>query len=126
MLTEQLHAIQEQFSGTYAVYAKHWETGEVIAYGDVERPYETASVMKLPVLLEGLRQCQTGHRRLDEAVSYTPEDFVEGSGVLQHLTPGLTLSFRDILTLMIIVSDNLATNIALRTVGIERVNQLCR
>lgn len=126
MLTEQLQIIQEQFSGTYAVCAKHWETGETIAFGDIERPYETASVMKLPVLLEGLRQCQAGYRRLDEPVSYTPEDFVKGSGVLQHLTPGLSLSFRDILTLMIIVSDNLATNIALRTVGIDRVNQLCR
>lgn len=126
MLAEQLHAIQEQFSGTYAVCAKHWGTGEIVAYGNVERPYETASVMKLPVLLEALRQCQAGYHQLDQLVTYTDEDFVKGSGVLQHLTPGLTLSLRDVLTLMIIVSDNLATNIIIRTIGLDRINQLCR
>ncbi|WP_338055153.1 serine hydrolase [Sulfobacillus harzensis] len=126
MLVELLRGIQNQFSGSYAVYAEHLGRGEIIAFGEVERPFETASVMKVPVLVEALRQCENGIHCLDEPITYLPEDFVKGSGVLQHLTAGISLPFRDVLTLMIIVSDNLATNMAIRTVGLDAVNQLCR
>lgn len=125
-IQEQLGAVQEQFSGEFAVYAEHLETGEVIAFGAVEEPHLTASVMKLPVLVEALSQCHQGIHRLDELLEYRADDFVPGSGVLKDLTAGLRLPFRDALMLMMTISDNLATNMVLRTVGIDQVNRLCR
>lgn len=124
MLTQKLQDIQQRFSGTYAVFAEHLGSGEMVQFGAVDRRFETASVMKLPVLVEALRQCRTGLHRLDEPVTYQSQDFVKGSGVLQHLTPGISLPLRDVLTLMVIVSDNLATNMVIRVVGLESINAL--
>jgi beta-lactamase class A len=125
MIHQQLADIAREFSGDYALYAQHLETSEIIQFGDTTRPRETASVLKLPVLIEALRQCQEGDHQLTDLLVYEAEDEVEGSGVMQHLSRGIHLPLRDVLTLMIIVSDNVATNITLRTVGIDRVNALC-
>ncbi|AEW05746.1 beta-lactamase [Sulfobacillus acidophilus DSM 10332] len=124
-LDNELMAVQREFSGRYAVYAEHLGTGETVSFGDVQTAWETASVMKLPILTEALRQCQEGVHALTEPVEYRRDDGVPGSGVLQYLTPGVTLPFKDVLTLMVIVSDNVATNMVLRTIGIEAVNQTC-
>ncbi|MCY0865568.1 MAG: class A beta-lactamase-related serine hydrolase [Sulfobacillus sp.] len=125
-LQNQLQSIQEEFSGSYALYAEHLGTGAVVSFGEVDRPYETASVMKLPILVESLRQCQEGIQDLNQPVVYRTADYVEGSGVLRYLSPGITLPLRDVLTLMVIVSDNVATNMVLRTIGIEAVNLMCQ
>ncbi|MCY0878523.1 MAG: class A beta-lactamase-related serine hydrolase [Firmicutes bacterium] len=125
-IEEELKAIAEDFSGEYALYAEHLRTGEVIQFGDVERPRETASVLKLPVLVAALWQCQQGERTLSDILVYEPSDYVEGSGVLQHLTLGTALPLKDVLTLMIIISDNVATNMVLRTIDRDRVNACMR
>lgn len=122
----QLAEVQERFSGTYTLYAEHLGTGEAISFGDVDRPMETASVMKLPILVEALRQCREGNLHLEQLIERQADDEVGGSGLLQHLSAGLRLPLRDVLTLMIIVSDNIATNMALRLIGIDAVNRLCR
>lgn len=125
-LEEQLAAIQERFSGEFAVYAEHLDSGEVIAFGAVDRPHLTASVMKLPVLVEALRQCRAGIHRLDEPIASRLEDVVPGAGVLQTFIPPICLPLHDLLTLMMTISDNLATNMVLRTVGIGQVNACCQ
>ncbi len=122
----RLADVARRFSGQFVLAAEHLTTGETIRFGDVNRPMETASVMKVPVLLEALRQCQRGELDLHAPIAPEPEDFVEGSGLLQHLTPDLALPLQDVLTFMIIVSDNIATNRVLRLVGIAAVNELCR
>lgn len=122
---EKLFRIQERFSGRFSLFAEHLGSAEVIQFGSVKEPMETASVMKLPILVDALRQCRKGRHHLDDAITYYHEDFVEGSGVLQHLSAGISLPLRDVLTLMIIVSDNVATNMVLRTIGIESVNRTC-
>lgn len=125
VVIDKLEAVAKSFSGNYAVYAEHFDSGEVVEYGNSHGQFETASVMKLPVLVEALRQCQGGTLRLDQLISYEASDFVEGSGVLQHLSFGIRLPLHDVLTLMIIVSDNVATNMVIRTVGLKPINQLC-
>src|SRR5699024_1291488 len=58
-----------------------------------------------------------------EKIVMEPEDQVGGSGVLQHLTPGEAFSLTDLVTLMIIQSDNTATNMLIDVVGIKNVQQ---
>jgi len=84
--------------------------------------FPAASIIKLPILVEALRQRTEGNLSLDEPILLRDENKVGGSGVLKELTAGLALPFADILTLMIIVSDNTAANIAIRRVGMDNVN----
>ncbi len=120
-IQEDLSRIQNDFSGRYALFAEHCSTGEVIQFGTMV-PMETASTIKLPILVETLRQVEHGSLDLTMPVALEHSDLVEGSGVLQSLTPGLDLALIDILTLMITVSDNVATNMVLRLIGLSSVN----
>jgi beta-lactamase class A len=87
-----------------------------------DRKCPTASVIKLPILVHALRLAAAGEVSLDETVRLTEADKKPGSGILQSLGDGLTLSLRDACTLMIAISDNTATNLVLDRVSIEGVN----
>jgi beta-lactamase class A len=77
----------------------------------------TASVFKLPLLVEVFRQVATGSLDLDDRVTLGSEDVVMGSGILRDFGPGLQPTLRDLATMMVIVSDNSATNLLLDRVG---------
>ncbi len=85
--------------------------------------FTQASAIKLPVLVELMRQVDAGQHNLDEFVTLKASDIVPGSGVLQQLTPEkVSLSLRDVATLMVTVSDNTATNIVIDRVGMAKVS----
>ncbi|GGK05598.1 serine hydrolase [Lentibacillus kapialis] len=85
-----------------------------------------ASVIKIPIIMEAFRQAECGNLKLSESLDIPADTKVGGSGVLQALSENVSMTFLDVLTLMIIVSDNTAANIAIKRVGIEHVNRLCR
>ncbi|HLR61546.1 MAG TPA: serine hydrolase [Lentibacillus sp.] len=85
-----------------------------------------ASVIKIPIILEAFRQAEQENLNLSERVKVPAESRVGGSGVLQALSEDVSMTLLDVLTLMIIVSDNTATNLALKRVGIDNVNRLSR
>jgi beta-lactamase class A len=102
--------------GTFAAYARHLHSDEVVAVGaDVVLP--TASAAKQFVLLAYAHQVAAGRLDPDARVVLTDDDHVFGSGVLRYCAPGLLPTLDDLAFLMIIVSDNLATNVLLREVG---------
>ena len=84
-----------------------------------------ASLIKLPILVETLEQVAGGRLELSKRYTLEAGEQVSGSGVLHTLEPGLSLTLRDLLTLMIIVSDNTATNMLIDITGRERVNDFC-
>ncbi len=85
--------------------------------------FTQASAIKLPILVELMRQVESGEQNLDDVVALAASDVVPGSGVLQQLTPGkVSLSLRDVATLMVTVSDNTATNMIIDRVGMAGVN----
>lgn len=79
--------------------------------------FPTASVIKVPIMVEVFRQVEEGSLTLDETLPVRAEDLSGGSGVVQFLHLGLPLSVRDAVELMIIISDNTATNLLLRRIG---------
>jgi len=88
--------------------------------------FPTASSIKIHVLMQLLARAEAGEVDLDERVPLDRQEIVQGSGVLCHLAGPVTLSLLDIATLMIIVSDNTATNICIDRAGIDGTNALLR
>src|SRR4051812_29883571 len=122
-LEAQIRARLDSLPAQSSFYAKHLVTGrEVAIRADV--PMNTASVIKIPVMILAFRDADAGKLNLDERYTIRPEDQRRGSGLLQTFVPGLQPTLRDIITQMIITSDNTATDIMIGKVGRERVNRM--
>jgi beta-lactamase class A len=102
--------------GEIALAATNLATGEEVGR-HAERPMPTASVFKLPLLVEVYRQAEAGDLDLEERVTLRAEDAELGSGILRDFAPGLQPTLHDLAMMMIIVSDNSATNLLLDRVG---------
>lgn len=113
------------FNGRFALSALNLQTNEAIRLR-ADEVYPTASVIKLPVLLTLMQQVADGLYSLDMPVMLRRADKIGGSGLLQHLTPGLTMPLRDWAFLMMSISDNLATNVLIDHVGLDAVNNWLR
>src|SRR5699024_4737356 len=90
-----------------------------------DKVYSSASTIKVPILVEGLRQADKGIINLDEKTTVSSSDITNGGGIIRHLSDNQELSIRDLMYLMIIVSDNTATNMVIDRVGMDAVNQAC-
>ena len=119
-LVEQVREICEGFDGRIGLLAYNFQTEETVGYRAEER-FPTASVIKLPVLLTLMQQVQDGQYSLDDPLMLRRGDQIGGSGLLQFLSPGLTMPIRDWAFLMMCISDNLATNVLIDQVGMEKV-----
>lgn len=104
--------------GKVGVAAIHLETGREVAVNRGE-PFPMASTFKVPIAVQLLTRVDSGTLRLDSMVTLRPSDLHPGSGTLTQLfdDPGVSLSVRNLLELMLLISDNSATDIMLRTAG---------
>jgi beta-lactamase class A len=116
-LESRLMPLISAHKGKVAVSVKHLESGTSFAY-HADDPMPTASLIKFSVMIEAYRQAAEHKVDLTKMVTLKKEDQVPGSGILTQLTPGLTLSLRDEVRLMIALSDNTATNLVLDEIGI--------
>src|SRR5581483_6573051 len=120
-LQQKIEAMAAHHHGKVALYAINMKTGATVAINP-DRPVATASVIKLPIMVEAYAQVKAGKRRLTDKVTLTKENQVPGSGVLTFLQPGLELTLQDAIVLMMTVSDNTGTNMVIDQVGIPSVN----
>ncbi len=121
-LQERVAALARAHRGQVALFARHLGTGATVEL-QPDREVKTASAIKLAVLVEAFHQIQAGTLALAAPVTLRDEDKVAGSGVLALLHGGLELTVEDALTLMIALSDNTATNLAIdRVGGVDAVN----
>lgn len=119
-LEKRIEAEIASYDGTMSVYADDGK-GNIIAIGE-NRKFETASTIKTYILACLFDEIQKGNASLSEKILYKEEHFVDGSGVLRALDPGAELRVKDVATLMIIVSDNVATNIMIDYLGQDTIN----
>ena len=118
-VTRELNGLQARSS----IYAKHLPSGKTVELrADV--PMNTLSVIKIPVMILAFRDAEAGKLKLGERYTIRPEDLRRGSGLLQTFDVGLSPTYRDLIEQMIITSDNTATDIMIRTVGLARVNAM--
>lgn len=116
-----LEAVANKHHGKVAVWAKNLKTGATVAI-NADEPVQTASVIKLPIMLEAMYQVKAGKHSLAEKLKLTKENQVPGSGMLQFMDPGLELTLKDTIAFMMILSDNTATNMMIDSFGIKAVN----
>src|SRR3954454_24173296 len=121
-LQAKVAALAAKHHGKLALYAANLKTGDSIAV-DPDKAVPTASVIKLPVLVEAMEQVKAGKHKLTDKITLQKDDIAQGSGVLQFFDTPLIITFKDALTFMIIESDNTATNLVIDTVGIKNVNE---
>lgn len=109
--------------GTVCLYARNLGTGAAYGIRENER-VRTASTIKLPVMAAAFAKVRAGEAKWDELITLRDEDKVSGSGVLHEFSGGVRLPLRDLVHLMIVVSDNTATNLVLDRITADAVNDL--
>lgn len=124
-LKDIVSEVAEGFDGVLGVSIRHLGTGEAARIKG-RTMFPMASVFKVPVIVEYFRQVDEGKLDPDEAHFLTDADKVPGSGILKELTQGMPVTYRDLLHLMMIVSDNTATDLVAAKVGFENVNAAMR
>lgn len=122
-LDSRVRALASAFPGEMGVFAKNLASGEIIAI-DADTRFPTASVIKLAVLVEAFRQMADGTLSPGTRVAMRDADKVGigDSGTLNELHDGIELTLSDLLNLMVVVSDNTATNLLVRILGTAAVN----
>lgn len=113
------------YEGKVGLVLRDLKGGDTLSIGE-DLPFASASMIKVPIMWELFRRVELGEIDLDG--SYTLLDAVKvgrsvyDSGILRDMHQGLVLTYRDILTLMIIISDDTATNILLDLLGMDAIN----
>lgn len=117
-LEARLAPLAKAHKGKVAIAVKHLGTGESYVL-NADEPMPTASLIKLPVMIEVYQQVADGKIKLSDPVTLRKEDKVQGSGILtDHFSDGATFPLRDAVRLMIVFSDNTSTNLVLDKIGI--------
>ena len=112
-LQDDLRAMLDSRTGRWGVYARHLDTGETLAIrADEETPAQSS--LKVCVLLTYTKAIRIGKDDPARRVSLRAEDHELGSGILRHLSSGLSPTLNDLAWLMIVLSDNVATRALIR------------
>ena len=124
-LAPRLHALCETHPFHAGWYLKDLRTGAAAdRHGHVVGP--SASTRKIAILMAALKAVNAGALALDQSVTIEARYQVSDSGCFQHFRPGFTITLRDTLVMMIIVSDNACTGTVADLLGLDAVNALCR
>lgn len=107
--------------GHIGFYYKNLVTQEVIAYHEQDT-FMAASVIKLYIMAEAVRQCKEKIHAKEERVTIRKSECVPSCGALTYMHDGLEVTIQDLYTLMIILSDNSATNYLIDILGEDAIN----
>ena len=110
------------FPGTVTLYARNLDTGATIGIRETD-PVRTASTIKLPVMLTVFDAVARGQAKWTDMLTVTAQDKVSGSGVIgSEFSEGVQLPLSDVVHLMIVLSDNSATNMLVERFTADAVN----
>ena len=112
----------KQVPGKVGFYMKDLVTGETMGYNE-DGLYQAASVIKLPIYAVIMKLAHEGKLSLSEKIVCRHEDKVPPCGALYFFTDEPAVDIKTLCGLMITISDNAATNLLIRRVGIEELNR---
>ena len=122
-LQSALERVDARHPGDIGVYVRHLDRDESFSYR-AEEPWYLASGIKVPVAIAVMRAVAAGTLSLDTRVTLLASDYVDGAGGTNAFKPGSRLRVSWLLEQMIVHSDNTASDVLIRTVGIEQVNAI--
>jgi beta-lactamase class A len=123
-LQRDLNTTAAAHDGVMGIYVKDLSSGQTFAV-NADTIFPQASSIKIPILIELMRQAQTGKLNLSDRVEIRRAGLVDGSGVLQFFSDGgSALSLRNLAVLMVVLSDNSAANLLIDRAGMDNVNSL--
>ncbi|HEX3142673.1 MAG TPA: serine hydrolase, partial [Pyrinomonadaceae bacterium] len=108
-LDTQIRAEVANFKGKVYLFARNLDTGETYSYNGDER-VRTASTIKIAIMIEAWARVAEGKAKWTDELVLTKAARFSGSGILPEMSDGLRLSLKDCVRLMMLLSDNTATN----------------
>lgn len=122
-MNNEIKKIMTNLPGKIGLYYQDLSTRE--AFGITEHEgFIAASVIKLPILIAVLNKIHKGELNKNDQVTMSALDKVPGCGALRHMHNDLVVTISDLCHLMIVLSDNTATNILIRLLGFDYINQI--
>ncbi|MDT4965966.1 MAG: beta-lactamase class [Acidobacteriota bacterium] len=109
------------FNGNVRLYARNLDTGASYSFNGDER-VRTASTIKVAIMIEAFARVTEGKLKWTDELVLSKDKKVGGSGILSEFSDGLRLTFRDAVNLMMIMSDNSATNLVIDVLTADAVN----
>jgi D-alanyl-D-alanine carboxypeptidase (penicillin-binding protein 5/6) len=123
-LADEIQPLVDAHHGEVAVAVKHLATGESYRW-HADKPMPTASLIKFPLMIAAYEQFSTGKLSPEKMITLKKEDKVPGSGIITaHFSAGTQISLNDAIHLMIVYSDNTATNLVIEQVGLPETSKL--
>lgn len=110
-----------KLDGEAAVIVKNLKTGEIYKYNE-NKVLPSASMIKVAILLELIDRSHENKINPDDTVEFEKEDIVQGYGIIKNLSSNINLTYLDCALLMITLSDNVATNKLIQTLGMDSIN----
>ena len=110
------------FDGKVAIYYDDLH-GNILSINEKEI-YNAASCIKIFILIELFNQINNGNINREIELTYLDKHYVNGSGIMRYLSKNIKLPILDIAILMMIISDNVATNILIDFLGIDNINKM--
>jgi len=121
-LQDKLRARIAEFPGTVSLYAKNLDTGTAVGIRESD-PVRTASTIKLPIMMAVFDAVDRRQATWTEPLAVTAAEKVGGTGIIcSEISDGVHLPLRDVIHLMIVISDNTATNMILERFPADAVN----
>jgi beta-lactamase class A len=120
-LDQRVGAEVSQFKGKVNLFARNLDTGAVYELGGDDR-VPTASTIKIAIMVEAFARVAEGKAKWTDELVLTKENKVGGSGILHEFADGLRLTFRDGVSMMMIMSDNTATNLVIDVLTADAIN----
>ena len=123
--SNEIYRILSEMKGTVGLYIEDCATGEILKINP-ELSFPACSVIKIPMLALLLRDGAEGRIDLDAPHKIAAENRVGGTGILCDLNPSYEITLRDLGKLMIIMSDNIATNEVMDVITVDRFHAFCK
>jgi len=120
-LEDNLNHKLDEFPGVAGLAIKDLTSGIEISINGNEI-FPTASIIKIHILTYLLKMSESGSVNINKRINVDEYEFIGGTGILKYLKGKPELTLRDIAVLMIMLSDNTATNICIDLLGIENIN----
>lgn len=120
-MTDQLVTIVKTFRGEMGIAAIDLRSRETIAV-NADMRFPTASTIKSAVMIEAWQRVEDGRLSMDTVIPLKEADRVGGSGILRGLHDGIAPTVADLIHLMIVLSDNTATNLLIDKLGTAQIN----